>query len=119
ARKGPDDVSLLRKRGARVRRLSMCRLRNLRLHHLQLSRSHPLQIMPSETTRAATDAGQVDEDRLAGALSESVTAIAAIAAMIRGHFRSAAPYATSTARRESCRWARSSPMVRNVAPGWR
>ncbi len=74
-------MSLLRKRGARVRRLSVCRLRNLRLHHLQLSRSHSLQIMPSETTRATTSA-DADQNRLAGALSESVTAIAAIAPML-------------------------------------
>ena len=37
--------------------------------------------MPSETSRAATDTG-TSEDRLAGALSESVTAIAAIAPML-------------------------------------
>jgi hypothetical protein len=38
--------------------------------------------MPSETARATSDARQVDEDRLAGALSEHVTAIAAIAPML-------------------------------------
>jgi hypothetical protein len=38
--------------------------------------------MPREKARAANDAEQVDEDRLAGALSESVTAIAAIAPML-------------------------------------
>ena len=38
--------------------------------------------MPGEATRAAVDAKQVDEDRLAGALSEHVTAIAAIAPML-------------------------------------
>jgi hypothetical protein len=38
--------------------------------------------MPSETSRAADDTEQVDQDRLAGALSESVTAIAAIAPML-------------------------------------
>ena len=37
--------------------------------------------MPSETSRAANDTG-ASEDRLAGALSESVTAIAAIAPML-------------------------------------
>jgi len=37
--------------------------------------------MPSKAARAANDAGS-DEDRLAGALSESVTAIAAIAPML-------------------------------------
>lgn len=38
--------------------------------------------MPSETARATSDARQVDENRLAGALSEHVTAIAAIAPML-------------------------------------
>lgn len=38
--------------------------------------------MPCEKAGAANDAEQVDEDRLAGALSESVTAIAAIAPML-------------------------------------
>lgn len=38
--------------------------------------------MPREKAGAANDAEQVDEDRLAGALSESVTAIAAIAPML-------------------------------------
>ena len=38
--------------------------------------------MPSKTTRATSDARQVDQDRLAGALSEHVTAIAAIAPML-------------------------------------
>ncbi len=38
--------------------------------------------MPSETSGAANDTEQVDQDRLAGALSESVTAIAAIAPML-------------------------------------
>jgi hypothetical protein len=38
--------------------------------------------MRRETTRAAVDAEQVNEDRLARALSESVTAIAAIAPML-------------------------------------
>jgi hypothetical protein len=38
--------------------------------------------MPSQTTRATSDARQVDQDRLAGALSEHVTAIAAIAPML-------------------------------------
>lgn len=60
----------------------MCRLWHFRVHHLQLSWSHTLQIMPSETTRAAVGTEQVDEDRLAGALSESVTAVAAIAPML-------------------------------------
>jgi hypothetical protein len=41
-----------------------------------------VQGMPREKARAANDAEQVDEDRLAGALSESVTAIAAIAPML-------------------------------------
>jgi hypothetical protein len=60
----------------------MRRLRDLRLHHLQLSRSHPLQVMPRETSGATSDARRVDEGRLAGALSEHVTAIAAIAPML-------------------------------------
>ena len=60
----------------------MHRLRDIRLHHLQLSRSHPLQVVPSETPGATSDARQVDEGRLAGALSEHVTAIAAIAPML-------------------------------------
>jgi len=38
--------------------------------------------MPGEAARAANDAEQVHEDRLAGALSEHVTAIAAIAPML-------------------------------------
>ena len=38
--------------------------------------------MPSETSGAANDTEQFDQDRLAGALSESVTAIAAIAPML-------------------------------------
>jgi gamma-D-glutamyl-L-lysine dipeptidyl-peptidase len=38
--------------------------------------------MPREASRAANDTGQVAEDRLARALSESVTAIAAIAPML-------------------------------------
>ena len=38
--------------------------------------------MPRETSRATSDAEQVDEGRLAGALSEHVTAIAAIAPML-------------------------------------
>ena len=58
----------------------MYRLRNLRLHHLQLSGSHTLQVMPSETS-GATAVTDLDEDRLARALTESVTAIAAIAPM--------------------------------------
>jgi gamma-D-glutamyl-L-lysine dipeptidyl-peptidase len=57
-------------------------LRNLRLHHLQLPRDHAVQEMRRETTRAAVDAEQVDEDRLARALTENVTAIAAIAPML-------------------------------------
>ena len=59
----------------------MCRLRDFRLHYLQLSWSDSLQIMSRETSGAADDADP-DEDRLAGALSESVTAIAAIAPML-------------------------------------
>jgi hypothetical protein len=57
-------------------------LRNLRLHHLQLSRGNFVQDLPSEAARAADDTQHVDEDRLAGALTESVTAIAAIAPML-------------------------------------
>jgi len=38
--------------------------------------------MPSKTSRATSDARQVDQGRLAGALSEHVTAIAAIAPML-------------------------------------
>jgi gamma-D-glutamyl-L-lysine dipeptidyl-peptidase len=57
-------------------------LRNFRLHHLQLSRDHAVQEMRRETTGTAVDAEQVNEDRLARALSESVTAIAAIAPML-------------------------------------
>jgi gamma-D-glutamyl-L-lysine dipeptidyl-peptidase len=57
-------------------------LRYLRLHHLQLPRSHALQVMSRKAPRAAADAGQVGQDRLARALSESVTAIAAIAPML-------------------------------------
>jgi len=57
-------------------------LRNFRLHHLQLPRNNALQVMPRETSRAAPDASQDGEDRLARALSESVTAIAAIAPML-------------------------------------
>jgi len=53
------------------------RLRNLRLHHLQLSWSHSLQVLPGEAPRAANDAGP-GEDRLAGALSERVTATTAV-----------------------------------------
>lgn len=41
-----------------------------------------MQGVPREKAGAANDAEQVDEDRLAGALSESVTAIAAIAPML-------------------------------------
>ena len=51
------------------------------MHHLQLPWSHSLQIMSSEASRAANDARSA-ENRLAGALSESVTAIAAIAPML-------------------------------------
>jgi hypothetical protein len=57
-------------------------LRNLRLHHLQLSGSHAVQDVPSEAARAPDDPQHFDEDRLAGALTESVTAIAAIAPML-------------------------------------
>ena len=60
----------------------MRRLRNLRVHHLQLSRRNFLQDLPSEAAGAAADSQQFDEDRLAGALTESVTAIAAIAPML-------------------------------------
>ena len=59
----------------------MRRLRHLRLHHLQLSRSHALQVMPHKAS-GATALADLDQDRLAGALSESVTAIAAIAPML-------------------------------------
>jgi hypothetical protein len=52
------------------------------VHHLQLSRRNFVQDVPSEATRAAADSQQFDEDRLAGALTESVTAIAAIAPML-------------------------------------
>ena len=58
----------------------MYRLRNVHLRHLQLSRRHALQIMRTETSRATSDSPA--EARLAGALSESVTAIAAIAPML-------------------------------------
>ena len=75
-------MPLLRKRGARVRRVPLHGLRNFRLHHLQLPRDHVVQEMRRETTRAAVDAEQLTEDRLARALSESVTAIAAIAPML-------------------------------------
>ena len=75
-------MPLLRERGARVRRLSVRGLRHFRLHHLQLSRSHALQVMSRETSRATNDPDQDGEDRLARALSESVTAIAAIAPML-------------------------------------
>jgi hypothetical protein len=52
------------------------------VHNLQLSRNHAVQKVRRETTRAAADAEQVTEDRLARALSEHVTAIAAIAPML-------------------------------------
>jgi len=57
-------------------------LRNFRLHHLQLPRDHAVQELRRETTGAAVDAEQLTQDRLARALSESVTAIAAIAPML-------------------------------------
>jgi hypothetical protein len=57
-------------------------LRNLRMHHLQLSRSHAVQELPREEAGAAADSQQNAQDRLARALSESVTAIAAIAPML-------------------------------------
>jgi len=57
-------------------------LRNLRVHNLQLPRNYAVQEVRRETTRAAADAEQVTEDRLARALSEHVTAIAAIAPML-------------------------------------
>ena len=60
----------------------MRRLRHFRLHHLQLPRSHALQVVPHETSRATADTDQDGQDRLARALSESVTAIAAIAPML-------------------------------------
>ena len=60
----------------------MCGLRYFSLHHLQLPWSHALQVVPRETPRAADDAEQLDEDRLARALSESVTASAAIAPIL-------------------------------------
>jgi gamma-D-glutamyl-L-lysine dipeptidyl-peptidase len=56
-------------------------LRHIRLHHLQLSRGNALQAVRSETARA-TAGSRHTEDRLAGALSESVTASAAIAPML-------------------------------------
>jgi hypothetical protein len=52
------------------------------VHHLQLSRRNFVQDVPSETARATADTQHFDEDRLAGALTESVTAIAAIAPML-------------------------------------
>ncbi len=52
------------------------------MRHLQLSRNNIVQGLRSETTGAAIGAGQTDEDRLARALSESVTASAAIAPML-------------------------------------
>jgi hypothetical protein len=52
------------------------------VHHLQLSWCNALQVVPGEEARAATDADTVAEDRLARALSESVTASAAIAPML-------------------------------------
>jgi gamma-D-glutamyl-L-lysine dipeptidyl-peptidase len=57
-------------------------LRHFRLRHLQLSRNNIVPGLRSETTGAAAGAGQTDEDRLARALSESVTASAAIAPML-------------------------------------
>ena len=57
-------------------------LRHFCLHHLQLPRCYTLQIMSTETSRATADADRHKEDRLAGSLSESVTAIAAIAPML-------------------------------------
>jgi hypothetical protein len=57
-------------------------LRNFRLHHLQLPRYNAVQELRRETTRAAVDTKPLTEDRLAGALSEHVTAIAAIAPML-------------------------------------
>jgi gamma-D-glutamyl-L-lysine dipeptidyl-peptidase len=60
----------------------VCGLRNVRLHHLQLSRDNSLQGMRGEKTGTADDADQIDEGRLARALSESVTASAAIAPML-------------------------------------
>jgi len=55
-------------------------LRNVHLYHLQLSRSHALQGVREKGARRA-DAKSA-ESGLAGALSESVTAVAAIAPML-------------------------------------
>ena len=57
-------------------------LRNVRLHHLQLSGSNAVQTMRGEAARAVARAEQIHQDRLARALSESVTAVAAIAPML-------------------------------------
>jgi cell wall-associated NlpC family hydrolase len=54
----------------------------IRVHHLQLPRNYTLQGLRGKTTRAADDAEYTKKDRLARALSECVTAIAAIAPML-------------------------------------
>jgi hypothetical protein len=52
------------------------------MHHLQLSRDNSVQGLRGKTTGAASGTDQTDEDRLARALSERVTASAAIAPML-------------------------------------
>jgi hypothetical protein len=60
----------------------VCGLRNVRVHHLQFSRDNSVQGLRGETTGTTAGADQTDEDRLARALSERVTASAAIAPML-------------------------------------
>jgi gamma-D-glutamyl-L-lysine dipeptidyl-peptidase len=57
-------------------------LRYLRLHHLQFSRDYPVQRLRRQATGTAVTANETRQDRLARALSESVTASAAIAPML-------------------------------------
>jgi len=59
----------------------MRQLRNVHLHHLQLSRRDTLQGVRQEKTGAYSHSGST-KNGLAGALSESVTAVAAIAPML-------------------------------------
>jgi hypothetical protein len=60
----------------------MLGLRYLRVHHLQLSRDYFVQGLRGQATGTAIAANETHQDRLARALSESVTASAAIAPML-------------------------------------
>ena len=72
----------LRQPGARVGRISLRRVRHIHLHHLHVSRRHHVQEVRGSGGVRTPAASTSAERRLARALTDRVTAVAAIAPML-------------------------------------